>query len=109
MRSEPLEAGTVREFSGEYARILRAVRDAVVSSGLAIDTFNEINETSAVIVAKKGASAFSWGELVRVVVQQSASDRTSVRVVTKRRLATNVTAKGDYADTIFSNIALALR
>lgn len=109
MRSEPLEVGIVREFSGDYARILRAARDAVVNAGLAIDTFDEVNETTAVIVAKKGTSAFSWGELVRVVVQQSAVDRTSERVVTKRKLATNVAAKGDYSDTIFSNIALSLR
>ena len=60
------------------------------------------------IVAKKGTSAWSWGELVRVVVQKSASDRTTVRVLSRRRMATNVTAKGDYSDTIFSNIELAL-
>ena len=110
MRSEPLDAGAVREFSGDYAVILRAARDAIVAAGLAIDSFDEVNETTAMIIAKKGASLFSWGELVRVVVvQQSPSGPTQIRVVSDRKLSTNVTAKGDYADTIFSNVALALR
>ena len=61
------------------------------------------------IVEKKGASAFSWGELERDVDERTSSEKVSVRVLTKRKLATNVTAKGDYSDTIFSNIELQLR
>jgi hypothetical protein len=109
MREEPLDVGVVREFNGEYTTVLRATRDAVASAGLAVDSYEEVNDSTAMIVAKKGTSAWSWGELVRVVVQKSASDRVAVRVLSRRRMATNVAAKGDYSDTIFSNIALALR
>ena len=109
MRAKPLDTGTVREFSGDYATILGAARDAVVAAGLAIDSFDEVNETTAMIIAKKGSSLFSFGELVRVVVQKSTDDRTVVRVISDRKLATNIFARGDYSDTIFSNITLALR
>jgi len=60
------------------------------------------------IVAKKGMSAWSWGELVRVVVQELSNDRVAVRVLSKRRMATNVTAKGDYSEAIFSSIEMAV-
>ena len=108
MRAEPLDVGVVREFNGDYPTVLSATRNAVTSAGLAVDSYEEVNDSTAMIVAKKGTSAWSWGELVRVVVQKSASDRTTVRVLSRRRMATNVTAKGDYSDTIFSNIELAL-
>ena len=109
MRARPLDEGVAREFTGDYATVLRAAREAVIGAGLAIDLFDEVNETTAVIVAKKGSSLFSFGELVRVVVEQSANDRVVVRVVSDRKLATNIAARGDYADTIFSNVTLALR
>ena len=99
----------LREFDGEYATVLRAARNAVAAAGLAIDSYQEVNDSTAMIVAKKGISAWSWGELIRVVVQKSADNRVGVRVLTRRRLATNLTAKGDYSDTIFSNLDLALR
>jgi|SRR5437867_157580 len=109
MRAEPLDVGVLREFNGDYTTVLRATRNAVASAGLAVDSFEEVNDSTAMIVAKKGTSAWSWGELVRVVVQKSASDRVAVRVLSRRKMATNVTAKGNYSDTIFSNIELALR
>jgi len=104
-----LDVGVLREFNGDYTTVLRATRNAVASAGLAVDSYEEVNDSTAMIVAKKGNSAWSWGELVRVVVQKSASDRVSVRVLSRRKMATNITAKGDYSNTIFSNIELALR
>ena len=109
MRAEPLDAGIVREFDGDYATILRAAREAVVGAGLAIDSFDEVNETTAMIVAKKGSSLFSFGELVRVVVQHMPGGHTAVRVISDRRMATNIFARGDYSETIFANVELALR
>jgi hypothetical protein len=109
LRTEPLDAGVGREFSGDYAAVLRAAEQAVLGAGLTVDSYEEVNDSTAVIVGKKGMSAWSWGELVRVVVQKSAADRVAVRVFTRRKMATNVTAKGDYSETIFANIELALR
>ena len=109
MRSTPLDTGVSRQYAGDFEIVFRATRAAITNAGLAIESYDEIDETTALIVAKKGASAFSWGELVRVVVQSTAPDKVTVRVLTKRKLATNVTARGDYSETIFSNIDLQLR
>jgi hypothetical protein len=109
LRTESLDLGTVREFSGDYTSILRATRAAVTGAGLAIDSDEQIDASTAMIVAKKGMSRWSWGELVRVVVQKSSNDRVAVRVLSKRRMTTNVTARGDYSDVIFSNIDVTLR
>ena len=109
MRNAPLDVGTARTFDGSYARVLRAAREATVASGLAIDSFEQPDSATAVIVAKKSSSAWSWGELVRVVVQRADETHAVVRVYSKRRLATNVTAKGNYSNTIFQNMDLSLR
>jgi len=109
LRVEPLDVGVVREFNRDYTTVLQATRGAITSVGLVIDSDENVNDSTAMIVAKKGISVWSWGEFVRVVVQRSADDRTTVRVVSRRRMATNLTAKGDYSVTLFSNIELGLR
>ena len=63
MRAEPLDVGVLREFNGDYTTVLRATRNAVASAGLAVDSYEEVNDSTAMIVAKKGNSAWSWGEL----------------------------------------------
>jgi len=88
---------------------LNAARTAIASVGLAVDSFDQPNDVTTVIVAKKGVSGFSWGELVRVVVTSAGPDTTSIWVFGQRRLATNVLAKGDYSIDIFENIALTLK
>ena len=51
----------------------------------------------------------SYGELVRVAVQGVSESETEVKVYTRRRLVTSVFTRGDWADTVFANIALQLR
>jgi len=109
MRSAPVEQGVARAFKGDYDRTLKAARESVVEAGLAIEEVNKVDEKTWMIIAKKGGSAFSWGEMVRVVVQNTGTDETTVRVITQRKLATNVTAKGDYSTSILSNLELKLK
>jgi hypothetical protein len=109
MRDEPLDVGVVREFNRDYATVLRAARSAVMSVGLAIDSDEDLNDSTAIIVAKRGLHGWSWGELVRIVVQRAANDRTTVRVFSRRRMMTNILAKGDYSVTIFSDMDVGLR
>jgi len=109
IRSQPLSAGTARTFSGDFDPILKAARESVVESGLLIEDVTKMSETSWLIIGKKDASAFSWGELVRVSVEQQSPSVTIVRVLTQRKVATNVSAKGDYAQSILSNMELKLK
>ena len=109
MLEAPLDAGHSQTFSADYDRVIRASRDALTTSGLDIDDATEIDNRTFVILAQKGASMSSYGELVRVAVQGVSESETEVKVYTKRRLATSVFTRGNWADTVFANIALQLR
>ena len=109
MLETSLDAGRSQTFSADYDRVITASRDALTSSGLDIDDATEIDDRTFVILAQKGASMSSYGELVRVAVQGVSESETEVKVYTKRRLATSVFTRGDWADTVFANIALQLR
>ena len=108
LKSEPLDAGVARTFVAPYEKVLQAARDATFGAGLSIEGSEQIDSTTTVMIAKRGASGWTWGELVRVVVQQGDSGGVTVRVLGKRKLATNVTARDNYSDAIFESIALAL-
>ena len=80
----------------------------MLAAGLNVDTVSTPDSLTWMIIAKKGMSLFSYGELVRVVVAQTPDRAVAVRVYTKRRLATNVTAKGDWSGPIFQQLDLIL-
>jgi hypothetical protein len=109
LKQEPLDQGVVRIFAGSYDTILKAARDAVVASGLHLESVDKVDDHTWSIVGKKDGSTWSWGELVRVVVQQTAPDSTAVRVISKKRMATNVGARGDYSQAILNDIELKLK
>lgn len=109
LRNSSISEGVPRTFNTEFERVLKASRESVVEVGLNIEDAYQANDHTWVILAKKPTSAWSWGELVRVVVEKNNENETIVRVLTKRKLATNVTAKGDYSNSILSNIALKLQ
>jgi hypothetical protein len=104
MRSEPLDAGEVKFYAAPLNTVAPAARQAVLAAGLAVDTVSQPDSLTWMIVAKKGMSLFSYGELVRVVVQQTTEGPVAVRVFTKRRLATNITARGDWSGKIYEQL-----
>jgi hypothetical protein len=109
LKQEPLTAGETQKFVGNYDTILKAARDATVASGLHLESVEKVDDHTWTILGKKDASAWSWGEIVRVVIQQVSPDTTSVRIISKKRMATNVGARGDYSQAIFSDMELKLK
>ena len=109
VESAPLNAGKSRLFEAEYDATRQAAREAMVETGLQIKTVTELDANTWTLLGEKGASAFSWGELVRVAVIREGPAQTRVTVHTERRVATNITAKSDYADAILSHITLKFR
>ena len=63
----------------------------------------EENKAQGYVLAKKGMSAFSYGENVAIFVKKLDNSNTSVEVVSKRVLATTVFAK-DWTDEIFMKL-----
>ena len=105
MRTEPLDAGEAKIYATPLGVVVPAAQQAVRAAGLEVENVSQPDSVTWMIVAKKGMSLFSWGELVRVVVQPSPdSAAVVVRVFTKRRLATNITAKGDWSGAIFDEL-----
>ena len=109
IQNAPLTAGVTRTFDAGFDNTVKAARESVVEAGLQIESVREVDANTFFIIGKKGTSAFSWGELVRVAVMREGENRTRVAVHTQRRVATNVTARGDYSEPILSNLARKLR
>ena len=104
LRSQPLDAGEAKFYAAPLNTVAPAARQAVLAAGLDVDSVSQTDSLTWMIIAKKGMSLFSYGERVRVVVQQTADGPVAVRVFTKRRLATNITAKGDWSGPIFEQL-----
>ncbi len=109
VQNAPLHAGIGRTFEADFDRTLDAAREAAVESGLRIESASQVDDDTYMIMTKATTSAWSWGEIVRLVVVREAEDSTTVRVYSKRKVSMNVTARGDYSNTILSNIELKLR
>lgn len=101
--------GVSQTFEHGYNDVAKATRRAIVNSGLAIDEASQVAPGKLAIIAKKDSGRFSYGELVRVIVQELSEQRTQVEIITKKRVKLNVLAKGDWSQTIFSNIELELQ
>jgi hypothetical protein len=104
IKTAPLDSGEAKFYKAPLATVYPATKQAVMAAGLDVDQAFQPDSGAWMIIAKKGLSMSSYGELVRIVVQQIPSGPVAVRVVTKRRLATNITAKGDWSGPIFENL-----
>lgn len=108
IQSAPLHAGVSRTYQHDFKTVIRTARETIVESGLVMESASKVDDNVYMLVAKAKTSAFSWGELVRVVVEKEKANESTIRVYTKRRVKINVTAKADYSNTIISNMDLKL-
>jgi hypothetical protein len=108
LRQEPLNAGVQRSFAAPLLRTVNAARTAMAGAGITIEEATQVAPNAWMIMGKKGVSGFSWGELVRVVVEESPPGQCAVRVISKRKVATNITAAGDWSRSLLDQIALSL-
>jgi hypothetical protein len=104
VKSDPLDAGEAKFYTSPFSTIVPAARQAVLAAGLDVDQTLRPDSSTVMIIAKKGMSLLSYGEVVRVVVQQPPEGPVAVRVLTKRRLATNITAQGDWSGPVFEHL-----
>jgi len=106
LKNAPLHAGDSRSFEAPFKKLVAYSRDAMVDAGLELESTEKIDDRTYMMIGKTRASGFSWGEMVRVTVimDDDNSNKSTVRVYTKKRVKINITAKGSYSNTIFSNI-----
>lgn len=109
MRNAPLSQGVHRAFNADYDTVLKAARKSVIEAGLLIEKAYRANDETWIMIGIKCLSTGSYHDLVRVVVEKKGETETEVRVLTKRRYALYIPAKGDYSQSILSNIDLKLK
>ena len=73
------------------------VIEAVNSVGLELVT---ANESSSMVLAQRGITAFSYGENVAIFVEDYSNQQCRVEVVSKKSMETNVIAP-DWSKSIF--------
>ena len=105
--SRPLGDGTGRSFTASLPDTRDALRIAFDSTGMGLKDSAQVNDSTLMIVGSQGLSAWSYGEVVRVVLV-GRQDATDVRVVTAKRLATTVFATGDWSTKLFKYMSAAL-
>ncbi len=105
VKNAPLHAGSSRVFEGSFNTLIKLAGTALTDASLELEFVEKIDEENYMLLGKRRASGFSWGEMVRVVVTKQRGDtETLVHVYTKKRVGVNATAKAAYANTIFSSI-----
>jgi hypothetical protein len=108
MRTEPLDAGAMRRYRADLETAVTATRHALVGSALDVDDVEQVDDNTWMFLAKRNTSEWSHGELIRVIVQQTNPDIVAVRVLSKRRVALEFTARSDWSDAVFAQLALDL-
>jgi urocanate hydratase len=74
--------------------------EAIKAAGL---QFVSANRDDRAILAQRGITAFSYGENVAIFVEQVGEVKSSVEVVSKKAMATNIFAP-DWAKPIFEQL-----
>lgn len=104
IQKNALDKGPAETFSAPMPRVVDATRQSMMELKLGINTDREIDADTHMLVGEIGMSAFSYGEVVRAIIDDNGDDTSTVHVVTQRKLATNIIAKGNWAPDIFKKV-----
>lgn len=99
-------SGMSRIYNKDYNTVWSATDEVVRNSGLSVASSNK---EKGEILAESGMGAFTYGENVAVFVTElDKTPQTKVEIVSKRVLATNVTAK-DWDELLLRHLDGKLR
>ena len=102
--SDTGESMPVRYFKTHSYQLRRTVLTVMQDYGMTIQSVEDVSPNGLMIVADKGMNAFSWGEVVGVMIRTVEKDTSLVKIISKRKLATNITAT-DWTTDILSGIS----
>ena len=108
MRGEPLHVGVQRNFNSDIRSAVVASRNACMGSQLEIEEVTKVSDGTWYIIAKRSRAGWTWGELVRIVIEEAGEGEVAIRIFTRRRMDANIAAKGDWSEELFGQIALEL-
>ena|SRR5437879_12572899 len=84
-------------YKASFDEVWAAVPEVITNVGL---QYVNLNNDKHMFLARRGITGWSWGENVAIYVEKIEDGKTSVEVITKRKLATNITAQ-DWDGPIF--------
>ena len=107
--SRPLDSGTSMEFTVPAPQLAEVTKKALVGLNLPITSATP-NGPSTVINFEKSMTAFSWGEVGRVVVTPVSDTSSRVFVDTEKRSQMQITgtSEAEFARDIFDAIKMRL-
>ena len=108
MRTEPLNMGVAKVYETDLRAAVRSTRNALLGSALEIDDVEELDASTWMFLAKRKSGQWTSGELVRVIVAETGENEVTIRILSKRRSAMNITARSDWSDAVFAQLALDL-
>ncbi len=97
--------GARRTYDASADKVWDAIPLALKQLGLKLASSKK---SDGCVLATAGVSGWSWGERIAVFVEEISPSRTEVEVVSKKVLATNVTAR-DWQNPILNQIEDVLR
>jgi hypothetical protein len=113
LKKAPLNEGQSQTYTSEFKTVLKAAQSAAAESGLRIEETYQPDGDTWAMIGKTGMSTnaigTSYGTLVRVVVKKISENQTKVTVLTKKKSAMDIQAKGDYSKSILGNITIKLQ
>lgn len=104
VKSVPLSSGPMQTFHAPYSKVIQAANESMPELGLQIRDDEDLDKSTHMLIGESSVSAWSWGELARVVLREIAPGVVEARVVTKWKLATNMSAKWDFAPELFTKM-----
>jgi hypothetical protein len=103
VHDEPLDEGYSRHYAAPFSHVVGAASAAIPEAGFSLEKTERPDSATVLLIGHKGMNLVSAGSYVRVMVLASDSSVT-VRVLTKKAVATNFMARGNYSGTLFSLI-----
>jgi hypothetical protein len=84
-------------YEATFDEVWAAMPNVIMAAGL---QYVSANRDKHMFLARRGITGWSWGENAAIFVGKIENGKTSVEVVTKRELVTNITAQ-DWDGPIF--------
>lgn len=96
--------GVKKIYQADYEKTWSVVIKSI--SKLKLELASE-NKSDGYILAQRGISAFSYGENVAIFIKPKTKVETSVEVVSKKAMTTNIFAP-DWSEDVHKEVALGL-
>lgn len=104
VQEEPWDEGYTRHYAAPFNHVVGAASASLPEAGFSLDRTEHPDSVTVLLIGHKGPNLVSSGAYVRVLLLASPDSAVTVRVLTKKAVATNLMARGNYSGTLFTLI-----